>query len=310
MPSRNIFHRDIMAIKRRHFLTYSALFLSGCAGATIADSPSPSSPTQIADRPTELKFAVTDISGLDELKDAFEPFRLALESVLDIPITFYSVPNYSAAAPALLANELDIALAGPSEYLLLRGRAQAEPLISITRPDYYSVIMVRSDSGITSLAELKGQSIAMRTEGSTAGHIFPIKLLKDAGVNPEDIQIKMLGDQSVDALAAGEVTAWGTSHSRYVKFVTEKGLDQDIMILAQGDPLPGDILVANPSLGPEFIAELQSKMLANRDPLLTALATSEANQKYRDSGVSAAQDSDYDTMRSIYRAVGLESAIQ
>lgn len=298
-----------MAMKRRNFLIYSALFLSGCAGATIAESPSPSSSTPV-ERPTELRFAVTDISGLDELEENFEPFRVALESVLGIPVTFYAVPNYSAAAPALLANDLDIALAGPSEYLLLRGRAQAEPLVNVTRPDYYSMIMVRADSGITSLADLKGQTIAMRTEGSTAGHIFPIKLLKDAGVNPDDIQIKMFGDQGMEALVSGEVAAWADSHNRFIEFTTNQGLDQGITVLAQGDPLPGDIFVANPSLGPEFIKELRSKMLAHQDRLMTDLAASIDNQKYRKSTMKAAQDSDYDTMRSIYRAVGLDSAIQ
>ena len=296
-------------MKRRDFLTYSALFLSGCAGTTIADTSSSSLRT-MAERPTELKFAVTDVSGLDELEQDFEPFRQALESVIDIPILFYPVPNYSAAAPALLANDLDLALAGPSEYLLLRGRAQAEPLIQVTRPNYYSVIMVRADSGITSLADLKGQTIAMRTEGSTAGHIFPMKLLMDAGVNPEDIQIKMLNKQGVDALVTGEVAAWTDVHRRYVELVKDQGLDQEIIVLAQGDPLPSDIFVANPSLGSNFIQELQSTMLAHQETLLTALASSAANQKYLESSMAMAQDSDYDTMRSIYQAIGLESAIQ
>ena len=227
-----------------------------------------------------------------------------------MPISFYPVPNYSAAAPALLANDLDLALAGPSEYLLLRGRAEAEPLVQVSRPNYYSVIMVRSDSGITSVADLKGQTIAMRTEGSTAGHIFPMKLLMDAGVSPEDIQIKMLDKKGVEALRTGDVEAWTDTHSRYLELVKEPGFEKDIVILAQGAPLPGDIFVANPSLGSSFIQELRSAMLTHQESLLTALASSEANQKYRESSMAIAQDSDYDTMRSIYRAVGLESAIQ
>lgn len=297
-----------MAIKRRDFLTYSALFLSGCTATKIANFSSSS--TLSSNRPTELKFAVTDVSGLEELKQHFEPFRQSLERILEIPIAFYPVPNYSAAAPALLANELDLALAGPSEYLLLRGRAQAEPVVKFTRPDYYSMLMVRSDSEITSVADLKGQAIAMRTEGSTAGHIFPMKLLMDAGVNPEDVQIKMLGKEGVNALAAGEVAAWAASYIHYVELVKNQGLDQDITILAEGELLPSDVFVANPSLGPSFIQELQSTLLTHQETLLTALASTTANQKYQTSSMAVAQDSDYDTMRSIYRVVGLESAIQ
>lgn len=297
-------------MKRRDFLSYSALFLSGCTGATVADSPSPSL-APMSDRPTELKFAVTDLSGLEELEQNFEPFRQELEKVIGIPISFYPVPNYSAAAPALLANDLDLAFAGPSEYLLLRARAQSEPLVEVSRQNYYSVIMTRKDSGITSLEDLTGKTVAMRSEGSTAGHIFPMKLFMDVGVNPQDLQVKMLNKQGIDALRAGEVDAWTDSHDRYVELVKEPGLEgTEITVLKKGDPLPGDVFVANHSLGMDFIQELRSAMLTHQEPLLSALASSEANDKYLGSSMLVAQDSNYDTMRSIYRAIGLESAIQ
>lgn len=261
-------------------------------------------------RPDSLRFAVTDVNGLEELERDFGVFQATLESILGMPITFYPVPNYSAAAPALLANELDMALAGPSEYLLLRGRAQAEPLVKVTRPSYYSVIMTRQDSNLESLTDLKGKTIAMRTEGSTAGHIFPMKLLMDAGVQPEDFQIKMLAQKSLPALISGEVDAWADSYSRYTQFISDQGMEQEVKILAQGEPLPGDIFVANPSLDPAFIQELQSTMLAHQEILLKALASSEANTKYTESRMSMAQDSDYDEMRRVYQTIGLESAIQ
>jgi len=295
-------------MKRRSFIGYGLLLLSGCTVATTTTSTT--APT--TNQPTQLRFAVTDISGLDDLKQNYEAFRTVLEEITGIPVSFYPVPNYSAAAPALLANDLDLAFAGPSEYLLLRARAQAEPLVEITRQNYHSMIMARTDSGITSLADLKGKTIAMRTEGSTAGHIFPMKLLMDAGLNPEsDFKVKMLNRDALEALMAGEVDAWSDSHDRYVEFVEEPGLaDKEVTVIAEGDSLPGDVFVANPSLGDEFINELRALMLTHQDRLLEAISTPEANAKYRQSTMAPAQDSDYDTMRGIYRTIGLESAIQ
>lgn len=294
-------------MKRRSFIGYGLLLVSGCTAATTTPEVSPS-----LKRPTQLRFAVTDISGLDELKQNYETFRTALEEITQIPVSFYPVPNYSAAAPALLANDLDLAFAGPSEYLLLRARAQAEPLVRITRQNYHSIIMARTDSGIKSLSDLKGKTIAMRTEGSTAGHIFPMKLLMDAGLNPDsDFKIKMLNRDAFEALIAGEVDAWSDSYDRYVEFIEKPGLaDKEITVIAEGDSLPGDVFVANPSLGNGFISELRSLMLTHQNALLGAIAAPEANAKYRQSTIAAAQDSDYDTMRGIYSAIGLESAIQ
>lgn len=284
------------------------MFLGGCTAAT---TPPPTASFTISP-PTQLRFAVTDISGLDDLKQNYEAFRTALEEITEIPVSFYPVPNYSAAAPALLANDLDLAFAGPSEYLLLRARAQAEPLVEITRQNYHSMIMARTDSGITALADLKGKTIAMRTEGSTAGHIFPMKLLMDAGLNPDsDFTVKMLNRDAFEALMAGEVDAWSDSYDRYVEFVEEPGFaGKEITVIAEGDSLPGDVFVANPSLGNDFINKLRSLMLTHQDTLLSAIATPEANAKYRQSTMAAAQDSGYDTMRGIYSAIGLDSAIQ
>ena len=296
-------------MKRRNFIGYGLLLLSGCTVAKTTASPTN---TAALTRPTQLRFAVTDLSGIDELKENYEAFRVALEEITNIPVSFYPVPNYSAAAPALLANALDLAFAGPSEYLLLRARAQAEPLVTLTRQNYHSMIMVRTDSGIQALTDLKGKTIAMRTEGSTAGHIFPIKLLMDAGLNPDtDFKIKMLNRDACKALMTGEVDAWTDSYDRYVEFVEEPGFaGKEITVIKQGDCLPGDVFVANPSLGKAFTQELRSLMLTHQETLINAITSAKANDKYIQSTVAVAQDSDYDTMRSVYRAIGLDSAIQ
>ncbi|MDJ0707631.1 MAG: PhnD/SsuA/transferrin family substrate-binding protein, partial [Leptolyngbyaceae cyanobacterium MO_188.B28] len=288
------------------------LFLGGCTLAkTTPPYSSNSKSVSKANWPEKLRFAVTDLSGLDDLEKDFGEYRQALETVLGIPVEFYPVENYSAAAPALLANELDFAMAGPSEYLLLRARAQAVPIVGVTRPDYYTLIMTRMDSGIDTLAKLKGKKIAMRTEGSTAGHIVPMKLLLDAGVTPGDYDIVMLNRQGFEALQADQVDAWTDSHSRYVEYVKEPGLEgSEIQVIATSDNLPPDVFVANPSLGEDFIAELRSQILAHKETLMPALLSSEANQKYQQSQLIAVQDADYQALRDSYHAIGQSSAIE
>lgn len=294
-------------LKRRNFLTYSLLFLGGCTFAQTATRQS----TIQANRPEKLKFAVTDISGIDTLEQDFGIFRQALSEALEIPIELYPVENYSAAAPALLGNELDLAFAGPSEYLLLRARANAVPIIGVTRPNYYSVIMGRVNSRVETLADLQDKRIAMRTEGSTAGHIVPMKLLMDAGVKPGNYEILMLNQEGLEALRIGEVDAWADSYSRYFEYVQEPGLEgTEIKVLAKGENLPPDIFVANPSLGDDFITELQSKIFNHKERLIAALSASEANQKYTTSEMIIAQDVDYQELRDMYYAIGQGSAIE
>lgn len=294
-------------LKRRTFLAYNLLFLSGC---TLAKTTTYQAEATV-DWPQQLRFAVTDISGLEELKQDFESFRQALEVLLEIPVEFYPVENYSAAAPALLANELDIAFAGPSEYLILRARANAIPVIGVTRPSYHALVMTRIGSGIDTLADLQGKKIAMRTEGSTAGHIMPMKLLLDAGVKVNDYEILMLDREGFKALRTGQVDAWTDSYSRYVEFVKTPGLeDTEIQVIATSDNLPPDVFVINPSLGERFINEFQTRFLAHKDVLKSALIASEANQKYAKSELVVTQDADYQTLRDSYYAIGQGSTIE
>lgn len=296
-----------MMFKRCAFLTYSALFLGSC---TLAKVTTPENFLQ-GNRPEKLRFAVTDLSGSETLEQDFGVFRQTLEEVLDLPVEFYPVENYSAAAPALLANELEFAMAGPSEYLLLRARSNAMPIVGITRHNYYTVVMTRIDSGIDTLADLSGRKIAMRTEGSTAGHIVPMKLLLDAGVNPGDYEILMLNRQGFEALRTEQVDAWTDSHDRYAEYVKEPGLDgTEIQVIATSENFPPDVFVANPSLGSDFIEALRSQILTNKETLMAALLTSEANQKYSDSELISVYDADYQVLRDSYYAIGQGSAIE
>jgi phosphonate transport system substrate-binding protein len=293
-------------LKRRHFLTYSLLFLGSCAFSRLDSGPS-----QRLDRPDLIRFAVTDLKGASTLEQDFGTFRQALEQVLQIPVQFFPVENYLAAAPALLANELDFAMAGPSEYLVLRARANAVPVIGVTRPNYYSVVMTRIDSGLNTLGELQGTTIAMRKEGSTAGHIVPMKLLLDAGVAPGNYDVIMLNRDGAEALRTGAVDAWTDSHDRYVEYIKEPGLEgTEIQVIATSEDLPPDIFVVNPSLGQDFIIFLQSQILQHQDVLMSALLASEANQKYKNSELVAVQDGDYQLLRDSYYAIGQGSAIE
>ncbi|MEM9213222.1 MAG: PhnD/SsuA/transferrin family substrate-binding protein [Cyanobacteria bacterium P01_F01_bin.150] len=295
-------------LNRRAFLSYGLLFLGGCTAAQTTSSVSTS--VSQGNRPNWLRFAVTDISGADELEQDFGPFRQALETVLDLPIEFFPVENFVDAVPALLANELDFAMAGPSEYLLLKARANAVPIAGVTRSDYYSVFVTLADSGIETLTDLKEKKIAMWAEGATAGHIVPTKMLLDAGLKPDAYEGIMLGADGVDAMLSGQVDAWVTSHTRYQKILTQRGLKDDVKIVAEGEHLPPDIFVANPNLGEFFLAELKSKLIANQDILIPALYESGANQKFKESDLIEVEDSDYQMLRDSYYAIGQGSAIE
>ncbi|MDJ0715055.1 MAG: phosphate/phosphite/phosphonate ABC transporter substrate-binding protein [Prochloraceae cyanobacterium] len=291
-------------MKRRNFLTYSLLFLTGCTTATNTSNDKKTIP-----KLKKLRFAVTDASGLEELEQNYGKFKDDLQEVLKTDVEFYPVVNYTAATPALLQNQVDLVLAGPSEYVILHSRAKAIPVIALTRLRYRSVIAVRADSGIKSLAQLKGKTIVVTNLASTASHLGSMQLLIEAGLNPQsDLKVVVLDDkthgkQALEALKNGEVDAWGVVIYRYEKYLQDRGLSQkDFPAIARGKLLPNDVFIANSQLTPQFIHTMRSQMLANQDKLMEGIIAAES--KFKGGSLVAANDSDYDMIRQVYRAIG------
>ncbi|NEQ98808.1 MAG: phosphate/phosphite/phosphonate ABC transporter substrate-binding protein [Cyanothece sp. SIO2G6] len=295
-------------IKRRDFLSLSLLFMMGCSFSKVQEI---ATSNYAGNHPERLRFAVTDVQGLETLETDYAPFRQALEKVVGIPIEFFPVENFIAAAPALLSGTVDLVFAGPSEYLILQAKTEARPLIAVTRPEYYSVISVRANSDIKDLADLKDKTVAMRAEGSTAGHIGAADLLLKAGLKfNEDFQVKMLGDEGLTALLEGQVDAWADSNSRYDRLVETANVVDQLRIISQGDGLPNDVFVVRKTLDPIFTQYVQKKVMEKQSILLTALASTPANDKYEQSEFIPAADEHYEVLREIYRAMGQEFILQ
>lgn len=297
-------------MQRRHFLGYCLLLIAGCTAAT-SNPKVKSSNSQAGSFPEKLRFTVTDVQDIEELKRDYGALRAELEKVLEKKIEFAPVNSYTAAAAALQSDQLDFVLTGPSEYVVMRARTNAVPVIGVTRPNYYPVICVSENSKIQSVAELKGKKIAMWKVGSTSGHLGPTKLVIDAKLNPKsDLKILMLGSKGLLALRKGEVDAWGGSAVKYRKFLQDEGLSEKALpLIQQGPLLPNDLFVASSKLDAGFVKEISDRLVKNQDSLMQSLSSVEEG-KYKGSKLVPATDSDYNMVRAVYKAIGQGAFVQ
>jgi len=287
-------------MKRRRFIFYALLFLAGCqsahqrVGRTYA-------------KPDKLRFAVTDAQGLEELERDYDIFKNTLEELLSIPIEFFPVEDYFMATSALQSAQVDLVWAGPSEYVVIAARTDAIPLVSIARPEYYTTIAVRADSGIQSLADLKGKTIDIRKRGSTASHLGAIALLTAAGLDPQtDVNTIASKAFSLRPLKTGAADAWSRTSYRYTQALEQEGATaSDYPLIAEGKPLPGDILLASSHLDSALVAQLQMQILAGQEQLIQAiLAVDTLAFRFQGTYFAPANDADYDIIRDAYRAIG------
>lgn len=293
-------------MRRRDFLVSSFLFLASCTTVRKLDL---SSKVAI---PQKLRFAVTDAKGLEELQRDYEPVRVILEDILETKIEFFPVNNVLAAAPAMLDGTLDLAWAGPSEYVVLNSRARAKPIVTLKRPDYFTVIFVHRDREFQSISDLKGKTIDIWKLGTTASHLGAVKILLKADLKTSDLQLVASNSQNLQPLQNGEIDAMARPMSRYRSMLQDEGKSaEEYPILARGSLLPGDIFTVSYQLGLEVSEFISSQILENRNRLLEAILSSpNLAERFRGSTVEVANDTDYDLVRDAYREIGQESILQ
>ncbi|MGK7924253.1 MAG: phosphate/phosphite/phosphonate ABC transporter substrate-binding protein [Spirulina sp.] len=296
-------------IKRRNFLGYSLLFLAGCTTASQN-----SDRNTIANWPTQLRFAISDVQDPEVLERDYRDFRTRLEEVLKTPIELVPLENIIAAAPRMLAGELDVVWAGPSEYVVLSARAQPIPLVTLKRPRYRTVIVVPRESDIQSLPDLQGKTLDIWKIGSTA-HLGSAALFAEKNLQIQsDVKLVAMNPKAQLAnLQAGKIDAFARGYTSYLAMLEKAGLseDEETRIIASTPEWPGDIFVASNQLDSQIVAEMRSRLLEGQKPLIEAIvAIEDLKTRFKDASIEIAKDSDYDYMRAAYKAIGQESVIQ
>lgn len=108
---------------------------------------------------------------------------------------------------AIVGGQLDVGVLGFSNAFTWASRGADLKIVGGAQHGYHSIV-VRNDSGIKTVADLKGRSLASQREGSTADIVLKGVTLKDAGLSPDDLRI--LGVQpavAVQSLVGNRVEA-------------------------------------------------------------------------------------------------------
>jgi phosphonate transport system substrate-binding protein len=257
-----------------------------------------------------IRLAVTDLQGLEELQREFGAFKDELEKQSGLEFEFFAVNDRTAAAAALEADRVDVVVTGPAEYVVIHEKTGAQPIVAIERDGYHSTIYTRTDSGITSLEQLRGKKVAMSDVGSTSGHLGPSQMLVDAGLKPgENVEVLTVGDTTHEALKRGDVDAVGIGYHDYEEFMASDDAAK-YRVLAEGPMLPPDLLMAREGLDEQTVTTIRDTFNEHFDTLLPAMLQGKDNAKYENAKLVNVTDKNYDAVRSMYQAVGVNDFSQ
>ena len=256
----------------------------------------------------ELRFAVTDIVGLEELQVEYGAFQKTLRDATGIDLKFFPVANRTAAVEALKSQRIDVVLTGPAEYIIFRSRTNAYPIVGFSRPDYFAALIAMADNGIVTLKDLKRKKVAFGDVGSTSKHLGPMQLLKDAGLDPmKDIQTQHVSaNVGWEALKRGDIAAFGMTNSNYLALRDKDKLEPAAFkVIARGPDLPNDPLLAGAHVDKKLVEKLKGGFQNHSKELIQAILTGKETQKYKGMKfITRIEDRDYNTVRSMYATIG------
>ena len=162
----------------------------------------------------------------------FTPLAAYLEQALGMKVEFTPVSDYPAAVEALVNKKVDLVWFGGFTHVQanLRSGGKIVPLAQrVEDTRLQSVFIAKTDSGIKSLADMKGKQVSFGSQSSTSGHLMPRNFLLQAKIDPDKdfkrIAYSGAHDATIASVVSGKVDAAALDITVWKKFVAENRVD-------------------------------------------------------------------------------------
>lgn len=217
----------------------------------------------------------------------FGAYRELMERTFQVPVRLFPASDFAGVMQAFSAGQIEAAGMGPSGYAgaWMDTNGGVEPLTITRQTDgsvsYVGVMIVRADSGIETLEQMRGRSLAWADPNSTSGFLIPRFALRRQGIGVEPGQFfgrtGFAGghEQGVVAVIQRQFDAavtWasgiGDRNQGYtrgnLRAMVDKGMlrMEDMRIIWRSEPIMNGPLAVRRALPDSFKSDLQMFHLA------------------------------------------------
>jgi phosphonate transport system substrate-binding protein len=179
-------------------------------------------------------FRVTTIpeEAATEQVRKFTPLAAYLEKRLGMKVEFTPVSDYPAAVEALVNKKVELVWFGGFTHVQAQLRSGGKVIPIAQREEdtkFQSVFIAKTDSGIKTLADMKGKQVSFGSQSSTSGHLMPRSNLLNAGIDPDKdfrrVAYSGAHDATIASVVSGKVDAAALDITVWRKFVAENKVD-------------------------------------------------------------------------------------
>src|SRR5882724_2298824 len=258
----------------------------------------------------DLKFGFTPVLGEVEMRAEFDPLATYLSDAIGQKVVLYVARDYGDLRAQMEAGVVDIGSFSPFAYVdAMRGgkiRIIAQSIINGTAY-YRGIIVARKDSGLKTVADLKGKRFAFVDPKSASGYVYPRAMLIEKGLDPKSYfkETIFAGDHNkvIAAVLNGRVDAGAIYEGALAVAKTNGVPTENLVTLASTDPIPHDAIAVRTGLDDTLVKKIQTA-LVDMDKTEAGRRVI-ANSKKKLTGHVVAEDSLFDVVRRTAKTAGM-----
>lgn len=249
-----IFHRKPGALALTFFLAL-VLFL----------------PTQARAQPERLLIGLIPEMSIFKQKQRFRLLGEYLSRKTGIPVEFTILTRYGNIVENFTADKLDGAFFGSFTGALAIRKLGVVPLARPVNMDgsstYHGLLLVRKNSGITSVAAMRGKRMAFVDKATTAGYLFPLAYLREHGASGDpsffsETFFTGSHDAAIIAVLDGKADIAAAKHSVYDRVEKENPrIKAELLIIDRSPSVPSNGLCVRPDLPGDLQDKLKRALL-------------------------------------------------
>jgi phosphonate transport system substrate-binding protein len=258
-----------------------------------------------------LHLVLTPSQKPTDLLASGEEFGQVLGKLVGMPVRVTVASDYAAVIEALRNHTADLAFVHPGGYVLASREAKAVIVAKNLwhgKSSFTSRFYVRRESGIRTVEELRGKTIAFVDPASSSGYIYPMVLLIQKGLvtnrDPKsffkDVVFSGAHDASMRALLNGHIDAIASFDMAREQYLKDPAERERLVAVAETPPIPEAGIAAREGLDVATLAKVRAALLQIRAPQHAALL----KRLYDIDGFDVAEDREYDPVRAAIELLG------
>ena len=169
---------------------FNRLALVAVTGTPLA-IPRGAAAQEWKDHVKELRVGLLGGENTSSRLARYDGFQTLLQEKLGVTVRLYPAADYAGVMQAMAAGQLDLAEFSPSAFAGAWLDCKCiDPIVVPLEKDgtvfYIAAMITRKDSGITSIEQMKGHSLAWADPNSASGYLIPSASLRASGIDLAD----------------------------------------------------------------------------------------------------------------------------